>query len=304
MQFTDAQRRFFIDPVQDPTITVSPRILVTEERTARGVHLDKVVAVTKERFFYEHKHWWITESGDHVYGAPVNPPNVSSMRKLIAPGGDGWFWLGQPGRRTGPDEYILASVKRSDGRQLPGSGNVTAAALGVKDAVLAAPWADELFPDPDDSDAVVRAKLALAEQRWMHRRAKAEIMRQGIGRGWDDDLATLREDGKLPTPQFGVYYRGQVMIDPIGSTSTLSTRDEARLQEIRDRVPVIGAADEVQSLIGVRINVPLQVSVDTFENVRKIPLESIKENLRQAIGDYSAVPGDHSITPVLRSVSA
>lgn len=304
MQFTDAQRRFYIDPVQDPTITVSPRILVLEERTSRGIHLDKVVEVRKERYLHENKHWWITTDGDHVYGAPVNPPNVISYRKLIASGGDGWFWLGQPGRRTGPDEYILAEARRSDARQFPGHGNTSTVVISVKDAVLAAPWAAELFPDPADSDTVIRAKLNLAEQRWMHRRAKAEIMRQGMGRGWDDDLVTLRESGKLPAPQFGVYYRGQVMIDPIGSTPNLSTRDTARLQEIRDRVPVIGADNEVQTLIGVRVNVPLQVSVDSFENVRRLPVESIKEALRQSIGDYSAVPGDHSITPVLRSVSA
>jgi hypothetical protein len=302
MQLTPAQRRFYIDPVQDPTITTT-HVLVLEERVARGVHLDKIVAVKPERYNGDYRHWWITEEGDYVYGAPINPQNISPRRTLIAPGGDGWFWLGSPGRRTG-DSYLLSEVKRSDGRQLPGRGNTGGVVLEVPAAVLGAPWAEELFPLPGDSDVVVQAKLNLAEQRWMHRRAKAEIMRQGIGRGWDDDLVTLREDGRLPEPEFGVYYRGQVMIDPMGSAATLSDRDSERLQDLRNRVPVLGAGTEVQTLIGVRVNVPLRVSVSTFNNVRDLSVSTIKEHLRSAVGDYSAVPGDFSLTPVLRSIAS
>ena len=301
MQFTPAQRRFFIDPVQDPTVS-STHILVLEERVVRDIHLDKIVAVKKERHYTENKHWWITEDGYHVYGAPINPPNLHSHQYLVAPGGDDWFWIGNHSRRN-PENYTLSNVRRSDGRQIPGRGAVGTAQLQVDAAVLAAPWVVDLFPNPDDSDAVIRAKLALAEQRWMHRRAKAEIMRQGMGRGWDDDLATLRENGKLPAPSFGVYYRGQAMIDPVGSTPNLSARDTARLQEIRDRVPVLDGS-EVISLIGLRVNVPLRVNLNSFENVRTLPTETIREHLRSALSDYSAVPGDHSLTPVLRSVAS
>jgi hypothetical protein len=301
MQLTPAQRRLFIDPVQDPTVQTT-HVLVTEERVERNVNIDTVVAVRKDRHYTDYKHWWITEAGDYVLGAPVNPPNLNSYtHHLIAPGGDGWFWLGQPGRRV-DNGYILNQVKRSDGRQLPGRGATGDASLTVAQAVLAAPWAAELFPQSGDSDAVVRAKLNLAEQRWMHRRAKAEITRQGIGRGWDDDLQTLRDDGKLPAPSFAAFYRGQAMIDTFSTTVAPSDRDAERLQAIRDRVTTYGGT-EVQSMIGVSVSVPLSVNVSSFEEVRNLPLTSVREALRSAISDYSAVPGEFSITPALRSIA-
>lgn len=300
MQLTPAQRRFYIDPVQDPTVTTD-RVLVTEERVNRGTLLDTIVTVKKDRYFTDNRHWWITEDGYHVHGAPTLPANVSPGRLLIAPGGDGWFWLGSPGRHSG-DRYILANVRRSDGKQLPGRGATGNTSMEFPDVALAAPWAEELFPAPGDSDAVILAKLALAEQRWNHRRAKAEIIRQGMGRGWDDDLSSLRDDGKLPAATFGLYYRGAALIEA-SQAPVLSAYERNRLDELQGRDEQ--ARTQVRTLVGVNVNVPLRLnSITTHDNIRNLPTMQLRDALRNAVGDYSAVPGDYTLTPVLRSIAS
>lgn len=302
MQLTPAQRRFYIDPVQDPTI-ITDTLLVTEERSSRGVHMDTIVTVRKDRYASDSRQWWITEGGDYVAGAPVNPSGLLSYQRVIGIGGDGWFWHGTPSRRV-TGGYLCSGLRRSDGRQLPGIGNTGPMSMEIPEVVKAAPWASTLFPVPGDSDAVIRAKLDLAEQRWNHRRAKAEIIRQGMTRGWSDDLKELRESGKLPTATFGAFYKGTVMIEAMNppAADSISVRDNARLQELRDRVKVPGS-DGPKMMLGLEVNMPLTVQFDEYENTQKISADQLKDHIRQAVGDYTAVPGEHYLTPVLRSVA-
>jgi hypothetical protein len=302
MQLTPAQRRFYIDPVQDATI-ITDQILVTEERSSRQFHIDKVVAVRPKRFLDQGRHWWITEGGDYVYGAPVNPADLS-YRPVIAPGGDGWFYLGNASRRL-TDGYVVTGMLRSDGRRLPGEhGIVSTMEATLPVVVKAASWAGELFPQHGDSDEVVRAKLALAEQRWNHRRAKAEIIRQGIHRGWHDDLVELRDSGKLPSATFGATYKGKVMIEAANppAADSLSLRDNNRLQELRDAAKVTNT-DRPAVMLGIDVDVPLQSTFEEFDEVRKMPLSTVIHDLRNAVNDYTAMPGLHAITPVLRSIA-
>lgn len=304
MQLTPAQRRFYIDPVQDPSI-ITEKILVTEERTTRGIHIDKVVAVEKKRVHLDYRPWWVTAEGDYVAGAPVNPPNLSRYDNgIIAPGGDGWFWYGQPTRRR-DSGYACTDLRRSDGRQLPGSGNTGSYTLELTDVVRAASWASELFPAPGDTSSVIAAKLSLAEQRWTQRRAKLEIIRQGIARGWHDDLAELRENGQLPAATFGVTFKGRALIDSLGTVNPdlMTTRDSQRLDEIRERVRITDD-NRPSMMIGLNVDVPLHLSFDTYEGARDVTADQLRESLRAATGDYTAVPGEYALTPVLRSLAA
>ena len=299
MQFTDAQRRFFIDPVQDPTIECT-RLLVTEERTTRGTHLDKIVNVRPKRTTVGARVWWVTEGGDHVAGAPVNPTNLMSHQRIIAPGGEGWFWLGNVGRRTG-DVHVTGEARRSDGKTLPGLHGNRVFTFETRDAVRAASWAAELVPLSGDSDEVALAKLQLAEQRWNQRRAKAEIIRQGLQRGWEDDLQDLRDSGKLPSATFGAYYKGGALV--VASTPALSVRDAGRIEAYREAMPGVTPGGDVLSYIGLEVDTPLGIHVESFDDIRKLPTSSLRDALRSAVNDYSAIPGEYQLTPVLRSVA-
>lgn len=306
MQLTPAQRRFYIDPVQDSTLTTDT-ILVTEERSPRsfGSHLDKVVTVKANRYPANGRQWWITDTGDYVSGAPVNPANLSYVQ-IIGVGGDDWFWYGTASRR-GENGYVCTGLRRSDAHRLPGNhGAVTEMQVQVPTVVKAAPWAGELFPAYGDSDDVVRAKLALAEQRWNHRRAKAEIIRQGIDRGWHDDLAELRESGKLPAATFKARYKGKVMIEAANppAADTLSVRDNERLISVRTNARITtDPAPRVATMYGVDVDIPLGAEFHEYDEVRKMPMLTLIEQVRHAIGDYTAMPGLHTITPVLRSIA-
>lgn len=302
MQLTPAQRRFYIDPVQDPTI-VTDQILVTEERSSRQFHIDKIVTVRATRYLDQGRHWWITEGGDYVYGAPVND-NMLSYRPVIAPGGDGWFYLGNASRRM-TDGYVVTGLLRSDGRRLPGQHGVVSTMEATLPAVVrAAAWAGDLFPQYGDTDEVVRAKLALAEQRWTHRRAKAEIIRQGIHRSWHDDLVELRDNGQLPSATFGANYKGKVMIEAANppAADSISVRDNNRLQELRDSAKVTNT-DRPAVMFGIDVDVPLTATFDEFDAVRQMPMSTLISNVRDAVGDYTAMPGLHTLTPVLRSIA-
>ncbi len=303
MQLTPAQRRFYIDPVQDPTLQTDT-ILVTEERTrGRAIHIDKVVKVRKDRVNLDYRTWWVTESGDYVMGAPVNHHRWPYGSRIIGVGGDDWFWLATPGRMIGT-KHLCSNPRRSDGKQLPVTPGNPAGSnfnLELPTVVRAAPWAEELFPAPGDSDGVVLAKLALAERRWTYRNAKAEIIRQGMGRGWTDDLATLKDEHKLPEATFGAYFSGQVMLES-ASLPTLSTRDQTRLDELKERVPVPTNATP-RMMVGMKVTVPLALDVTDHEGIRKLPSHELNDAVRSAVGDYSAVPYDYSLSPVLRSIA-
>lgn len=306
MQLTPAQRRFYIDPVQDPTIVTS-KILVTEERNKhRALHIDKIVEVRKERFTADYRTWWVTTDGDYVMGAPVNHHRWGYGTRLIAPGGDGWFWLGTPSRAIPGGGHLASEPRRSDGKRLPITpGNTTGMNLQLEfpEVVRAAPWAEALFPAPTDSDDMVRAKLALAEQRWTHRNAKAEIIRQGMGRGWTEDLKELRDGNKLPEATIGAYFQGLVMIETSNATADLNNGDQARLTELRERAAAANAQTRV--MVGVKVNTPLSaLSVTDADDLRRTSSYDITDAVRQAVGDYTAVPTDYSLTPVLRNIAA
>lgn len=294
----DAHLIYFTDPLAD-TLEKGTRIFANLERVVRNVSIGKVVDVTGFAR-YDTRGWRVSEGGYHVSGPVVNNPNTLW---------NGWHF----GLRDGDDTVVLGryagthgarailnSARYSDQRKLPGE----AVAPFLADTWFkAASWADELFPHPTDSDALVAAKLRLAEQRWNQRRAKVTLLAEGQSRGYAE-LEELVEEGDLPTPVFGAVYNGDVLI-PTGRAPRREDRTVATQERI-DRVQAkLGTnVDPSNAYLSLRVEIPLpDISEEGVEGLSKVTPYVIANNLYSVTGDSELKPAAYTLVPVLRSTT-
>jgi hypothetical protein len=300
MTLTLAQRKFFIDPIQDP-LAEAKSILVLEERYGRGVYANKITDV-RSITTYNNRVWWVSDVGDYVAGAPLNPVNLAYGTEIMGILSDDLFVIGTyNGVRSDSRGLNINRSIRSDQMVLPSvSTDVTVTA---KTWVLAAPWARELMPLPTDNAAVTNAKLALAEQRWDQRRAKAVILQEALYRDWWDDMEGLAENHDMLEPRLGGLFSGGVLIKVAAATPTDGLTDTQReeLKAKTDRALSAGAFSSTYSQ--TQMTLPVRVTVTKPDELGDVDRGSVVNQVRNAIGDYYAVVGDYTLSPVLRSAA-
>lgn len=306
MNLTPLQRRYFIDPIQDPLIKTDSVLVTEERRYQRGAYVDKITKVTG-RSEYGNRIWWVTEEGDHVMGAPVNPPHVGYDAQLIGLLSDDLFIIGRYDSGANTGAIRINRALRSDqlaipGCNTPGSG-YEAPGMVATSWVKAAPWAMELMPIPSDTPAVTSAKLELAEQRWNHRRAKAIFRTEAIFRDWEDKLEDLNDSHDLLTPVFGALFKGEVIVPlSMQSTLTFDPLDEQRITQVKDQA-LRSDSGTGRPMVTISAEVPILDRIENREGMEALSFRSIRDNVRAHLNHHSAVVGDHNLTPVLRSAS-
>lgn len=301
MTLTLAQRKFFIDPIQDP-LAEAKSILVLEERYGRGVYANKITDV-RSITTHDNRVWWITDVGDYVAGAPISPMSLSYGAAVMGILSDDLFVVGTANGTRNDDRGLnISSAIRSDQLQLPGGlpNNITVTA---KTWVVAAPWAIELMPKPTDNAAVTSAKVALAEQRWDQRRAKAIILQQALYREWWDDMEGLAESHDMLEPRLGALFNGGVLVKvaPTTPTDGLTDEQKAALKATTDRALSAGSFSSTYSQ--TQMTLPVRVTVTKPEELSEVAQSTVLSNVRNCIGDYYAVVGDYNLSPVLRSAA-
>lgn len=299
---TIEDRKWFIDPIQSPDLD-SDRLLVFEERWERAVSnkgkIVKVKGYEQDGF----RVWWLTEEGNYVYGAPVAPKDYPSYRNVV-----GWdtlngVWFVGDSYSWSPEQnsMIVRNAIRSDAMRpdCPGGNNNTN--VHSKDFVKAAPWARSLMPEARDSNAVIRAKVDLAEQKWKRRWAEAEILREASERGWDSDIKELNEDGKMPNPVFGAVVVGSGLI-PMETAPVLTERDQERIAGFAAK----GIATAVTATRRAMVPFPVKFAIDLQITGNETPpdFDTLRNTLRSRLSDHSVSLGDYSVNRYLTSVSA
>lgn len=168
--------------------------------------------------------WYRTERGDYVVGLPYNwYANTRNGDRMIAVVSDDLYAILPAVRvltgRRGVRGDITAWSDRKDHPMTGGR---------FFNTLLAAPWAQELWPMREDSDEVAAKKVEVAKLRWEQAHKKLAILHEGARRDWLDDLKEIREAGhRFPVPSFDAEVGGNILI-PVSRKPT--ERDIEKLQ--------------------------------------------------------------------------
>jgi hypothetical protein len=296
---TAADLKFYLDPVQDMTLSAS-RVYVTEEMSAHynRSHMDKIVNV---RAYVERsggRCWWVTDDGDYVGGAPISDDAQHYVKHVGIIDG-GVFVVGELYGVSG-GMATLQQCRRSDNAARPGRGGTQ---YRVKEWMRAAPWATELMPEKGDTNEVITAKRDLAKARWKRRNAMRVIVSESMDRNWNNDLDELREEHGIPTGVFGAYVEGHAMLS-VGRNSSV------RFAELDDdeRAKVARLTRSTPVTLDQRINVPVEflapLTLRGDAAFTSVSSASVTAAARKKFDDYSLTIGSFSMTPVLRQLTA
>jgi hypothetical protein len=163
------------------------------------------------------------------------------------------------------------------------------------------------MPGAEDSEQVVAAKLALAEQKWKMRWAQAEIIREALDRGWQDDITELHDEGHMLKPVLGAIADGTALV-PMTSAPEMSQAERERFAELAERGNPgrtnVNPFTPSQVMVPVPIRIAIDSQVFTEESVRAMPGGYVLRDAVQAkLNDYTAVPGTLTMNPVLTSLT-
>lgn len=289
----------FIDPIQDPMNDSNPftRLHVTEVRYGRNERiLNTIVDIKPGQYdMYEGTAWSVTTDGDYVIGAPLNRDVYSTSSVIgILPGGG--FVFGTV-LNTASDYVELQNLRRSSQQQpvvIHRSDLIDT--IRVTSWLVAAPWATQLFPMPDDSAEVVEKKILLATEKHRQRRIYGIFLRQAASRGWIKEWEELREDTpNLPEPRYGALVSGSVFI-----------RDERPVEVDLTGIRMSVADASVQSSgASVSFEMPLPVLVSNTEELHALPHRDLESLLQRRIpGVRGLALMNHSRRPFLRLATA
>lgn len=299
---TQDDMKFFIDPLTDPFLKTG-KVYVTEERVPRHIHVGKIVEV--EDHYYRHggRMWSITKgTQDHVAGHVVNFESLEYNSPVIGwreGQEDAWFVGRHLGSRN--NRGLLGNVKRFDQRALPQVGATRQELYEHADVWFpAAEWAMELMPEPQDSPALVRTKLAIAEQRWTQRKAKITLMIESMARNYSQ-LDQLIDDGDMPLPKFGAMFVGSVLI-PAGRAPGRDDRTVAVQEQIDNLQTHLGGnvPEPTAMLMSMRVETSLPVNATGRSGMESIKPGLVRDTLQSKLGNYELRVTDYQLTPILR----
>ena len=297
---TKADAIYFIDPIQDTCIPTE-QVFVLKEYYGRHRHLHQIRKVAKDRFHNRGILWWIDEeSRDYLYGAPVST-TASEYRRVIS-FEDDVVILGEASSIYRTNTHItISDVRRSDQQVVPETyeAGSRGSRMVVSNWMTAAPWARELFPLPDDSEETIALKLTVAKERHRQRVAHRTIFEESATRGWDEHLGEVREKTSyLPTPNFGAYVSGSVIIDVAATLDqdALTTKVDA----LKERAVSVGTAIPAAT---VRVDYIAAANWDSSEKIRNMSSHHATSYARDAFGDYSLRVGEFDPQPALRGAT-
>lgn len=290
--------KFYLDPVQDMTVSAT-RLYVTEEMAVRyGRELvGTIVNIKPATDRSGNRHWWVTEDGYYVQGAPI-ATDAQHYVPYVGLVEDGVFVVGEMyGLQEGL--AVLQTCRRSDGAARPGRHGQ----YRVKSWMRAAPWAFDLMPEPGDSTDTVAAKVALAKAKHTRRTAMRVILTESMERDWNKDLDELREDHDIPKASFGAYVEGFALITIDNArqvqTADLSQHQRDRIAKLTGTTPT--AVDQRLS-VPIKFMAPLNLSDDS--GFTAVTAGSVTAAARRKFEDRDLNLGAYSLSPVLRTLSA
>jgi hypothetical protein len=306
---TATDRMYYIDPVQDPSMT-STEVYVLREKYPRtfNSHAGTITKVVGR--VYDDGHlWWKTEDGVHVDGAPVSPKEIVSYVPTMGILNDDVFVVGEGyGTQDADGDHprvLIRSAVRSDGKRLATPGGGTVSSYPVTRWVKAAPWAVELMPSVRDSAESVERKVAAAKERFRRRAAEVVILREAIVRDWTDDLPSLGDHGYegMPSATFSLHVTADVLVptgDPVPVTD-LPEETRAAMEAVRAK-SLAGSA--VPTRTRQRVEVPadflVRTAVTSMEEIQAVPRQSIISAAYAQLG-YGVELGAYTARPVLRT---
>jgi len=297
-------RMYFIDPLQPSAVRKTKadgselplEILALRYRrdNFKQDRIGTVIPVTHQRVD-NNELWWVDADGDYVYGAQLSDRG-QGRTDLMAIVDDDLFYVG----RNGGEHYngssafgsFIVDAKRSDGKRLPGRPGSSFTYLARR-VIKAAPWASTLMPVPGDTQEVIDAKVARAKQRYIQRRKKGEIYKEGLRRDWLHHLERLRPDHDLPTPRFHVGVEGMFLAvngDNV-AVEDLSETQRDRVAPIRrnaiitpDHGPREGYA---QQFVGAPFSVVTTHTVADYSGLRNLSTEDVRYGVFDALRVHS-----------------
>lgn len=197
-------RKWFIDPIPNMAVDAK-QVFVLRERYGRSNHSPGRVVDVKGKTVIDSECWWVTTTGDYVFGLPVNRVQYSGIAVGIF--NDDLFVVGS--------SYGLGTDAAQKLRDLLPSAPLPEVLAEVSPPVTvqAAPWARDLMPLLTDSEEVKGAKIALAQKKWEMRNAQFKITVEGIEREWENYLDELRESyPAMPKPYYDSLVTGNALM--------------------------------------------------------------------------------------------
>jgi hypothetical protein len=113
----------------------------------------------------------------------------------------------------------------------------------------------------------------------------------------------LAENHDMLEPRLGGLFSGGVLIKVAATTPTDALTDEqkAELKAKTDRA--LSAGGFRSTFSESTMTLPVRVTVTKPEELNDVDRGSVVNQVRNAIGDYYAVVGDYTLSPVLRSAA-
>lgn len=300
-------RAYFMDPLPRYTTKVpeNAQIVFFGSRRDAGHQLGDIIPVRGATWDYN-RFWYIDENGMHVRGALLEAATTSRALPTIALLGDDALYGVNYGI-VSPGIMALGNARRWSRRvDRVLRQNVTEyrASLGVK----AAPWAEGLWPQTNDTDEMVDAKIALAKAKWEARQKHVEVLQEGTVRQWLstlDDRDFFSEFG-MPKPVLGAYVTGTVSVPTTMEVpaDNLTTSGQAILDGVRAMRH--GGGNSFSATIQIPVNVVVPGThgyTDSFEYNEPVTQRQIVNALTAATGRNDVTFSAGNSRPLVTAVN-
>lgn len=285
-------RRYFIDPVQPPSLVgtrPTPETTEYQVMTVRyrreGLNtpekLGRIITCTR-RADESGEVWWVDELGDYFHGAQAGYTQRQGLSTVVlGVVSDDLFIVGRwNGNYDDMPGGHLRGVARSDGKKVPFDDLVYQhASMTFK----AAPWAEECMPQPEDTDAIVAKKVELAKLKFENRQKVAAAYREGIYRNWFDMLEEIQQAHTVfPKPRYNVAAEGEVLMTiPLPENAYESTGP------VRDRVRAVTVGQGMEPRPTAYLATPFRfvtpLTVTSVEEMRELDEWTITSAINQMV---------------------
>lgn len=256
MTITPADRIYFVDPIQTPTAKLpeNAKLLVTQLQRDRsyGANVGDIITVTRVTEGDYARFWYVGEDGNFYDGALFGGTRRRRGRIIDFIGDDAIMGINS-GEITTNSYYLSDGRRWSKRRDFAGGHAITD--YRASNTLIGAPWAETLWPMPNDSDELTEAKVALAKQKWTNRQHHAGILKEALSRDW---LTTLDQEDfyaktGMPKGDFGLFIKGTALL----TTSTTILREALAAETVAQldtmRSVVRGTPERFQTSIQVPI---------------------------------------------------
>lgn len=300
-------RAYFMDPLPRHTTKIKEdaQIVFFGSRRETGHQFGDVISIKGSTWDYN-RFWFIDEDGMHVRGALLDAEQTSNSVPTIGLlGDDALFGLNYG--IVSPGTIAMGRARRWS-RRLDRVLRQTVTDYRVSLGVRAAPWADSLWPQTNDTDEMVAAKTALAKAKWESRQKHIEVLQEGTVRQW---LSTLEDkdffsEFGMPKPVLGAYVTGMVSVPTTMEVpaENLTTSGQAILDGVQAMRH--GRTDTFSATIQIPINVVVPGQhgyTSSFEYNEPVTQLQITRTLGTVTGRNDVTFSAGNLRPLVTSVN-